>query len=382
MTGLDMGHAEVRGNKQDEPFGQIPLSKNTLTVAEILQKAGYKTGLIGKWGLGIENTTGEPNKMGFDFYYGYLDQVLAHNSNPEYLLRNGKKEYLNNEVNYLSKDDWHKGLGSYATKKVDHSHELFENETLKFIVENKNDPFFLYLPYIIPHDNGEALLGNRIEISDQGIYKDKDWENDHKNYAAAITRLDETVGKILQSLKENKLDKNTIVIFTSDNGPEMNYDFTDFFDSNGELKGGKRDLYEGGIRVPFIAWFPDKIKPGVSDHLSAFWDFLPSAAELAGAQMPEQINGLSYTPTLFGKSDEQKQHDQLYWEFPEQGKKQAIIVGDWKLHHFVNENRYELYNLSEDISEKENLIESNPQKFHALKTKMENARTESIEFPL
>ncbi len=384
MTGLHMGHAEVRGNKQVEPAGQMPLSEGTVTVAELLKEAGYKTALIGKWGLGIEGTTGEPNKQGFDFYYGYLDQILAHNYFPEFLIRNGEKEYLNNEVYYLPKEQWHGGLGSYATKKADYSHDLFEEETLKYIEENKDNPFFLYLPYTIPHDNGEAPEDERLEIPDQGIYADKmDWGNDQRNYAAMITRLDETVGKILQKLKDTGIDENTLVIFTSDNGPEIGYYFSDFFDSNGIFKGGKRDLYEGGIREPFIARWPNKIQGGTeSNHISAFWDFLPTACEIAGIEMPKNIDGISYLSTL--KGEKQKKHEFLYWEFYERTGSKAVRKGNWKavqnnVHANLN-SPIELYNLNNDPGEENNVALQHPEIIDEIKEIMDIASTPSEHF--
>jgi len=384
MTGKHMGHAEVRGNKQAEPSGQMPISAKTVTVAELLKNAGYSTGMIGKWGLGIENSTGDPNKQGFDFYYGYLDQVLAHNYFPEFLIRNGEKEYLDNEVKYLSKDAWHEGLGSYSVKKVDYSHDLFEQETINFIERHKENSFFLYLPYTIPHDNGEALEDQRMEIPDYGIYKEMHWGNDQKGYAAMITRLDETVGKILDKIKETGIDENTLVIFTSDNGPEMGYFFSDFFNSNGDLRGGKRDLYEGGIRVPFIARWPGKIKPGTqSDQISAFWDFLPTACEIAGVQIPDDTDGISILPALTGESVQPK-HEYLYWEFYERAGAKAIRKGNWKavknnLKSDIN-SPVELYNLENDPGEKVNLANEFPGIVKEMDQLMNKASTPSPVF--
>ena len=366
MTGLHMGHAVVRGNIQakTEPYGQLPLSETTVTVASLLKNVGYKTAMIGKWGLGNAGGPGDPSKQGFDYYYGYLDQVLAHNYYPEYLIRNGEKEMLSNEVKYLSKDAWHKGLGSYSTKKVDYSNDLFTKDALHFIKENKENPFFLYLPYTIPHDNGEAETGQRMEVPDFGIYKDMDWKSDQKGYAAMITRLDQAVGSILQKLKESGIDENTIVIFTSDNGPEMGYDFAKYFDSNGKFRGGKRDLYEGGIREPLIARWPGKIHPEtVSDHLSAFWDFLPTACEIAGVSVPANTDGISYLPALTGKKN-QPEHDYLYWEFYEGSGAKAVRKGQWKAVKNNLKNNpnspVELYELESDPGETRNLADQYP----------------------
>jgi len=384
MTGKHMGHAEIRGNKQVQPAGQMPLSEESIAVAELVKEAGYKTALIGKWGLGIEGTSGEPTNQGFDLYYGYLDQILAHNYFPEFLIRNGEKEYLNNEVYYLPKEQWHGGLGSYATKKVDYSHDLFEEETLSFIEKNKENPFFLYLPYTIPHDNGEAPKEERLEIPDQGIYADKtDWGNDQRNYAAMVTRLDETVGKILDKLKEVEIDDNTLIIFTSDNGPEMGYYFAGFFDSNGIFKGGKRDLYEGGIREPFIARWPGKITAGAeSEHISAFYDFLPTVCEIIGVEVPENVDGISYLPALTGKA--QKAHDYLYWEFYERTGAKAIRKGKWKaVQNDVRTNPeapIELYDLDKDPGEENNVSLKYPEIILEMEQIMKTASIPSKDF--
>ena len=386
MTGLHMGHAEVRGNKQakPEPSGQQPLTNRAVTVASLLKEAGYKTAMMGKWGLGNAGSSGDPSKHGFDYYYGYLDQVLAHNYYPEYLIRNGKKEMLRNEVKYLSKEIWHKGLGSYSTKKVDYSHDLFTEDALRFIEENKENPFFLYLPFTIPHDNGEAVIGQRMEVPDYGIYSNMDWESDQKGYAAMITRMDKDIGAILQKLKDEGIDENTLVIFTSDNGPEMNYPFAKNFDSNGVFRGGKRDLYEGGIREPFIARWPGKVSKGaVSEHISAFWDFLPTACEIAGVAVPGNTDGISYLPALTGK-DNQPKHNYLYWEFYGKGGKKAIRKEQWKA--VVNDlskdlnSPVELYDLESDPGETRNLADQHPGIVSELDSIMHVASSPSSEY--
>jgi len=386
MTGLHMGHAEVRGNKQakTKPFGQYPLSERAVTVASLLKNAGYKTAMIGKWGLGNAGGSGDPANQGFDYYYGYLDQVLAHNYYPEYLLRNGKKEMLRNEVKYLPKEDWHRGLGSYSTGKVDYSHDLFTEDALRFIEENKKNPFFLYLPFTIPHDNGEAIIGERMEIPDFGIYSEMDWDSDQKGYAAMISRMDRDVGAILQKLKDEGIDENTLVIFTSDNGPEMNYAFAQNFDSNGVYRGGKRDIYEGGIREPFIARWPGNVSPGtISDHISAFWDFLPTACEIAGVGVPENTDGISYLPTLLGK-DMQAEHDYLYWEYYGKGGKKAVRKGQWKavVNDLFNDpdSPVELYDLETDPGETKNLTDQYPELVSELDSIMEAASSPSGAF--
>lgn len=385
ITGLHTGHTGVRGNKQLKPAGQLPLSNQAVTVAQLLQDAGYKTAMVGKWGLGIEGTSGEPNKQGFEYYYGYLDQVLAHNYFPEYLIRNGKKEMLDNEVRYLSKEAWHGGFGSYSTKKVAYSNDLFTQDALRFIEVNKSDPFFLYLPYTIPHDNGEAPEDQRMEVPDFGSYSNKvNWDNNRKGYAAMISRLDRYIGQILNKLKELEIEDNTLVIFTSDNGPEMKYECTQFFNSNGELRGGKRDLYEGGIRVPFIAWWPGEIKAGsVSVHLSAFWDLLPTACEAAGITTSVETDGISYLPALLGK-DKQRKHDYLYWEFYEKTGARAVLKGKWKaVQNNVKTNPnspIELYNIETDPGEQKDLAAGHPEIVAEIKEIIEKASTPSDHF--
>ncbi len=385
MTGYHMGHAEIRGNKQAEPSGQWPISDQTITIAEILKEAGYKTGMIGKWGLGTDANSGDPLRQGFDFYYGYLDQVLAHNYFPEYLLRNGEKEYLDNEVQYLDSALWHKGLGSYSTKKSSYSHDLMAAEALKFIRENRGQPFFLYLPFTIPHDNGEEPVGERQEVPDFGIYKGEDWPKESKGYAAMISRMDRDIGHILDLLSELDLASNTIVFFTSDNGPVPDREYTDRFNSNGPWRGGKRYLYEGGIREPLIVAWEGRIEAGSqSDHISAFWDFLPTACDLAGADIPDGIDGISMLPVLTGEV--QEPHEFLYWEFMEAGGAQAIRKGNWKLvrNQVISEppGTLELYNLEEDPGEESNVATDHPVVVTELQNLMAGCRIESPIFPL
>lgn len=385
MTGRHMGHAEIRGNAQAVTSGQVPLSDSAFTVAELLQTAGYKTALIGKWGLGNEETSGNPLNQGFDSYYGYLDQVLAHNYYPEYLLRNDKKEMLSNQVQYLDSSDWHRGVGSYSTQKVDYSHDLFTKEALAFVEAEHEQPFFLYLPYTIPHNNGEALPDEKQEVPDFGLYDNESWSPEAKGYAAMITRMDRDVGKILEKLKETGLDSTTVVIFTSDNGPMPDKEFTKFFNSNGSLREGKRYLYEGGIRIPLIVRWPGYIQSGSeSAHVSAFWDFLPTAGELAGVMVPDTIDGISYLPTLLGRV--QPKHEYLYWEFPEKNYQVAVRRGKWKaISNNVRANSsssIELYNLEQDPEEENNIAEQHPEIVQKLAQLMKKAHVPSEQFPM
>lgn len=380
MTGEHSGHTYVRGNKEVDPYGQTQLPLEEKTVAEYLKEAGYKTGMIGKWGLGVENTSGDPQKQGFDYFYGYYGQVHAHNSFPEYLYENGEKVMLDNEVKYLPEDHWTRGLGGYAIKKEDFSNDLFHEKSLAFINESADQPFFLYLPVTIPHNNGEAPDPFKFETPSLHPYGDKEWTLEERSYAAMITRLDSMVGDIVKLLKEKELSEKTLVIFTSDNGPEKE----DIFDSNGILNGGKRDLTEGGIRVPFIASWPGTIEKGSrTDHISAFWDFLPTACEIADISYPDKLDGISYLPTLLG--EKQEEHPYLYWEFHERGGKQAVRMGKWKaIRRNVNEKpdgSLLLFDLSTDPSEQNDISENNPDIIATMEKIMEEAREPSDIFP-
>lgn len=379
MTGLHTGHARVRGN------ADAPLLPEDVTVAELLKKAGYTTGLIGKWGLGEAGSSGVPNKKGFDYFFGYLNQIHAHNSYPDYLWRNDQKVPLDNEIEIIQ-EGYAKGIGSVARKKVTHSHDLFTEEALQFVKKNQAGPFFLYLAYTIPHANNEGIPMGQIgmEVPDLDIYKDRDWPEAQKAHAAMITRMDRDIGRLIRKLKELNIDKNTLVIFTSDNGPhgEGGAD-SNFFNSNGPLRGQKRDIYEGGIRVPMIARWPGKIKAGAeSNHVSAFWDFLPTACEAAGGAAPKSTDGVSFLPELTGKA--QKAHDHLYWEFFEQGGRQAIRKGRWKaVKNKMSGNPeapVELYDLSSDLGEERNLASDYPDIARELAALMQSSRRPSDVF--
>jgi len=371
---------EKKSERQVAP-GQFQLPDETITIAELLKTAGYTTGIFGKWGLGVENTSGDPQAQGFDEFFGYYCQVHAHNSFPEYLYHNSEKVMLQNEVVYMPEDHWTRGLGSYATKKVDYSNDLIVDKALDFIDRNKDNPFFLYIPVTIPHNNGEAPEGERLEIPSPGIYADSAWIREDQIYAAMITHLDGYVGKIIQALKNNKLDKNTIVFFTSDNG---GFRYSDL-KHNGIFRGMKRDLYEGGIRVPMVAWWPGMIREGtVSNHISGFTDFLPTACDLAGIDIPENIDGISFLPALLNK--DQEKHEYLYWEFHEMGNKQAVRMGKWKgirLNIFDNPDApVELYNLEEDPSETTNISGSFPDVVNGMEEIMKKAHSSDPNWPL
>lgn len=382
ITGLHTGHTEVRGNLQrKDGSGQFPISDEAVTVAELLKSAGYTTGLIGKWGLGDVDTSGDPTKQGFDFFYGYTDQVLAHNHFPEYLLRNREKEYLNNTVKYLDASSWHKGLGSISVKRNSFADELFTREALKFITDNRSRNFFLYLSYIIPHANDEASKGDQYEVPSQREYESAPWSKDERDYAASIAYLDEYVGKLLTHLGTLGLDKNTLVIFTSDNGPRVDQMR---FNSAGPFRGYKRDLYEGGIRVPFIAWWPGHIKQqSISDHVSTFWDFMPTACALAQVKQPYTSDGISYLPTLLGQGAQQK-HEYVYFEFHEGIGAQGVRKGPWKavVRGVKTNDPYplELFNLEDDPAEKNNVADQFPDKTRELKSIIKEAHRPSDFF--
>lgn len=370
LTGRHTGHTRVRGNVK------VLLPDATVTVAEVLQQAGYATGLIGKWGVGHPPPPGDPRRNGFEYFYGYLDMWHAHNYYPDFLWRNDSKESISGNVVKSV------GRGGVAVKKSQYSHDLFTQDALRFIEAHQEKPFFLYLPFTIPHANNEAGP-NGMEVPDDAPYTDRDWPQPQKNHAAMITRLDQSVGRITDLVDRLGIAEQTLILFTSDNGPhkEGGADPASF-NSSGGLRGHKRDLYEGGVRVPLIARWPGTVEAdSVTDHVSAFWDFLPTAAELAGAEAPEGIDGISYRPTLLGQTEEQEQHDFLYWEFHERGSKQAIRMGQWKLIRFVGRG-VELYNLEQDPHERNDLSENHPDVVAKMKSSLEQARRKSELFPL
>jgi len=362
MTGLHTGHAHIRGN------ARVPLRPQDTTVAEILKKAGYRTGIIGKWGLGNAGSTGVPNLKGFDEWYGYLDQQHAHSYYPDHLWNNDTEEIIADNL----------GL------KKTYSHDLFTTHALSFLDRSGGGPFFLYLAYTIPHANNELgkQTGNGMEVPGDAPFTGRTWPQVEKNFAAMVTRLDTDVGRVLDQLKRIGVDDNTIVFFTSDNGPhrEGGHD-PNFFHSGGPLRGIKRDLYEGGIRSPMLVRWPGKVKAGaVSDFPWAFWDFLPTASELAGTAPPHGIDGMSVLPSLLGRS--QKPHEYFYWEFHEGGFKQAVRMGDWKGVRPGTTMPVELYNLKEDIGEKKNVAADHPEVVSRIEKILASARTDSAEFPI
>ena len=378
MTGLHTGHSYIRGNRSVRPMGQTPLPADSVTVANLMQKVGYATGLIGKWGLGGPGSTGHPNKQGFDYFFGYLCQGHAHNYYPEFLFRNDEQVPLKNKIAKPRPN----GSG-VATEKIEYSHDLFAKEALQFVNKHRRQQFFLCLTLTIPHANNEA--GKKgMEVPDYGIYKNQDWPDPQKGAAAMITRMDSDIGRLMSLLKKLNLDDNTLVMFSSDNGPHREGgNDPDFHNSNGPLRGIKRDLYEGGIRVPMIARWPRKIKAGsTTTHLSAFWDFLPTCCDIAGVQSPDGIDGISFFPVLLGQSQKQNQHKFMYWEFHERKIKQAVRMGPWKAVRFVAQNKTELYNLKSDLGENNNIADQHPEILARIQNYLKTARTPSQFWPL
>ena len=376
MTGLHTGHAYIRGN------GRHNLRPSDFTVAELFKKAGYKTGCFGKWGLGNEGTDGIPTKQGFDSFYGYLHQGHAHNYYPTFLIKNESRIKLRNIPEQESKT----GAG-WASVRRDYSHDLITENALHWIDMNHNEQFFLYLPFTIPHANNEGKRGTKDgqEVPDYGIYRDKNWTNQNKGQAAMITRMDSDIGRILSKLNKYKISNNTLIIFTSDNGHHREGgNDPEFFDANGPLRGMKRDLYEGGIRVPTIAYWPNRIKAGsTSDQPFYFGDLMATAAELAGTSSPSALDSISFLPTLINNSKQQKKREFIYWEFLEKKGAQALVLGEsgrWKA---LRKNSaiapIEIYDLKNDIGEINNIANIHPE----IVSKAEELfKTEHVSNPL
>ena len=341
MTGKHTGHCFIRGNGKDN------LRPEDVTVAEVLKSEGYQCGLVGKWGLGHEWSSGLPTRQGFDYFYGYLDQHHAHNYYPTFLVKNEKRVELANVV----PNEGEYGQGQ-ASEKREYSHDLMAEEALRFVDRNKDQPFFLYLSLTIPHANNEAREEG-MEVPELGEYADKDWPTPQKGHAAMISRMDSDVGRLMDRLKEHDIDDNTIVFFTSDNGPHREGgNDPSFQDSNGPIRGIKRSLHDGGIRVPLIVRWPGKIQPGsTSDWTGAFWDVLPTLGHVAKSKaIPTDIDGISFAPTLFGKDEKQTNHDYLFWAFYEGGGARAIRVGDWKAVQQPIHQPIRLFNIADDRS--------------------------------
>ena len=392
LTGLHTGHTPVRGNYEIQPEGQYPLPDTLPTLGKLFQKAGYRTGAFGKWGLGFIGTSGDPTNQGFDEFFGYNCQRYAHRYYPAYLWENEKQVPLKG-------NDW--------TNKFQYAPDLIHEKSLQFIAENKDQPFFLFLPLVLPHAElavpddqiyryyrdkfGEEKPFVAPEGGDYGSqlivpgYQSQPYPR--ATFAAMVTRIDRYVGDIFHRLAALDLLENTLIVFTSDNGAHREGGADpEFFDSNGSFRGYKRDLYEGGIHVPLLAYWPSKIPAGShSTHVSAFWDWLPTLTELIGQSNPPGLDGVSFLPTLLGTGT-QKQADYLYWEFHESGGRQAILQGEWKLVKYQvkqpTQTTVELFHLSEDPSEQKNVAAEYPERVIALERLMQTAHRPNPVFRL
>ncbi len=418
LTGKHSGNAFIRGNNEwaergdvwnfeeasKDPGleGQYPIPSGTLTLGKLLQGAGYKTACIGKWGLGAPNSEGVPNKQGFDFFFGYNCQRQAHTYYPTHLWKNEEKVFLNNELvvpgTKLDKGADPSDPTSYAKFfQNEYSADMMLDEALNFMDVNKDRPFFLYFASPIPHDPVQVpkvyvdkyrkLIGDEEPyLGDKGYFPN---QYPRAAYAGMISYLDDQVGQLVQKLKELGLYDNTLIIFTSDNGPTYagGVDAA-FFDSARPFKSehgwGKGFTHEGGIRVPMIASWPKHIQPGsVNDHISAFWDVLPTFCELTDVPLPEDIDGISFLAALSGKK--QKEHEYLYWEFPSYTGQQAVRRGQWKAirqNIFKGNLDIELYNLSNDVREENNLASEHPEIVKQMEEIMLTEHNPSEMFPL
>jgi arylsulfatase A-like enzyme len=378
MTGQHTGRTVVRGNARGPAQA---LRDQDVTVAEIFKDAEYCTALIGKWGLGddVEGLRmGLPNRQGFDHFFGYLNQGAAHNYYPEYLWKNSSKHPLRNKVKRAQADVPNKG---YATERVDYSHDLFTAEALRWVRENKDRPFFLYLALTIPHANNEGsrMTGDGAEVPDYGPYANRDWPNQDKGQAAMITRMDGDVGRLLDLLRGLGIAENTLVIFSSDNGHHNEARHNpDRFNPNGPLRGMKRKLYEGGIRVPTIAWWPGTVKAGAkTDHIAYFGDLMATACALSGQPVPTPNDSISFLPTLIEQAEKQQLHTYLYWEFYERAGARALRQGRWKAVRPQWSAPIELYDLSQDPGEETDLSRRYPDIAQGMSELMEQAHTPS-----
>jgi arylsulfatase A-like enzyme len=385
MTGLHHGHTRVRGNAgKDNPLAQA-LRPDDVTVADCLRKAGYATALIGKWGLGDVGAAecGLPGRHGFDLFFGYLNQHHAHNHFPDHLWRGEEKVPLPNIVTPFG------GFGGgHTADGILFADDLMTDEVLKFVSRHQDRPFFLYWSPVIPHANNERTraLGNGAHAPDFGPYADTDWPDPDKGQAAFITRLDSYVGRLLDHLRLLGLETNTLVFFTSDNGPhnESNHSL-DRFQPSGPYRGIKRSLTDGGIRVPGIAWWPGTIRPGrETAHVAYFGDWFATAAELAGATTPAGLDSISFAPTLAGREADQRRHDFLYWEFHERGFSQAALhQGRWK---GIRERRPDaplaLYDLQADTFETNDVAAKHPDITAKIDAWLKTARSENPDWPV
>ncbi|MEI9808518.1 MAG: arylsulfatase [Bacteroidota bacterium] len=381
LTGLHTGHTPVRGNKGTQPEGQTPLPDSAITFVNHLQKAGYRTAAFGKWGLGFITSSGAPDKKGFDQFYGYNCQTLAHNYYPDHLWNNHDRVDLNENKN----------------ANTAYSADLVHHQALQFIMKSREEPFFLFLPYTIPH--GEVIVPHdsvynyyitKFHEKADTIKKYYDGrllgQYPHAGFAAMIARLDKYVGEIMRSLEKKGIESNTLIIFTSDNGPHREGGGDpEFFDGNGPFRGIKRDLYEGGIRVPFIAYWKGKIQPAITNQVAAFWDLYPTFLQMAGEPTIDKTDGISILPTLL-KKGEQAQHDFFYWEFHENNGRQAVRWKNWKgIKLNVSKDAHapvELYDLDTDPGEQNNVAATYPDIVKRIEQIIQEAHVTNKEWPL
>ena len=386
ITGQHTGHTVIRGNKDLPVEGQHPLPSDTYTIFKMLKDNGYKTSVFGKWGLGAPDTEGAPQNQNVDEFFGYNCQRQAHNYYPYHLWHNGEKIMLD---------------GNKDKNENDYAPYVIHKEAIDFIKENKDTTFFMWYTSVLPHaelkvpeKELESFVGRpELELErsyagcDEGMYYKNggygSQQYTHAAFAAMVSILDKQVGDICRTLDSLGIADNTIIVFTSDNGPHQEGGADpDFFDGNGELRGYKRDLYEGGIRVPMIIKWKDKVAENTkSDHMSAFWDFLPTMAEIIDAEIPENIDGISFLPELTS-AGEQKKHDYLYWEFHENNGRQAIRQGDWKAvkYDVRNDGKIELYNIKDDVAEEVDVAEMYPDKVAEMDSLMKVSRVDSDLF--
>lgn len=383
MTGLHTGHTAVRGNKGTKPEGQFPLPDSVVTFANILQEHGYITAAFGKWGLGFITTSGDPAKKGFDQFVGYNCQTLAHNYYPDHLWNNHERIGFPENKN------------SNAVYSADYIHK----QAMQFLNTPHDKPFFLYLPYTLPHGDvitphdstyeyyvkkfNEPPLSKRAPKTDGEDHRFEPYP--HAAFATMVNRLDKYVKEINATLERQGIAENTLVIFTSDNGPHReNGGDPEFFNSNGIFRGIKRDMYEGGIRVPFIAYWPGKIKPAISEEIGVFWDMYPTFLELADIPVTNTIDGISFVPALMG--EKQPKHEYLYWEFHENDGRQAVRWKEWKgIRLGISKNAnapMELYNLEKDPEEKSNLAKKHKKIVKEIRKQMEEAHRSNPDWPL
>jgi len=359
LTGLHTGHCPIRGNRALEFEGNVPIPKSYVTLGEVMQKAGYATGAFGKWGQGYPGSVGDPVLRGFDQFYGYNCQREAHNYYPGHLWKNDKKVVL---------------TGNEKGKKEQYSHDLITEQALSFIATPRDKPFFAYVPYTIPHTS--------FQVPDLELYREKSWSVNQKTQAAMISRMDRDVGRIVKQVQALGELENTLIIFSSDNGPHGAGKTLTHFNAAGPLRGKKGATYEGGIRVPLVVSWPGKIKPGTeSDLISGFQDLFPTFAELAGAKTPANIDGLSFVSELLGRPA-QKKHEYLYWEL---GTRQGLRKGNWKAVRNSTKKKLgdvEIYDLSNDIGESNNLATQKPEIAAQFLELLQSARKPCELFPI